>query len=169
MTTIVVGWTPDEFGEAALRARPRGGEAPRRAASWWSTPPAATRSWTRGTPTTSRSPRWRPSWAAPGVEVDVRRSMGADVGDQVLAVAADVAADLVVIGLRRRTPVGKLLMGSVAQRILLGAECAVLAVKPAPDGSTTSKGPVHWTGPFVMRWYPRPDSNRRYRRERATS
>ena len=66
-----------------------------------------------------------------GVEVDVRRSMGADVGDQVLAVAADEAADLVVIGLRRRTPVGKLLMGSVAQRILLGAECAVLAVKPA--------------------------------------
>ena len=68
--------------------------------------------------------------AASGVEVDVRRSMGADVGDQVLAVAADVAADLIVIGLRRRSPVGKLLMGSVAQRILLGAECAVLAVKP---------------------------------------
>ena len=67
---------------------------------------------------------------AAGIEVDVRRSMGADVADQVLAVAGDVAADLVVIGLRRRTPVGKLLMGSVAQRILLGAECAVLAVKP---------------------------------------
>ena len=69
--------------------------------------------------------------AASGVEVDVRRSMGADVGDQVLAVAQDVSADLVVIGLRRRSPVGKLLMGSVAQRILLGADCAVLAVKPA--------------------------------------
>jgi nucleotide-binding universal stress UspA family protein len=48
----------------------------------------------------------------------------------VLSVAEEVSADLVVIGLRRRTPVGKLLMGSVAQRILLGAECAVLAVKP---------------------------------------
>jgi nucleotide-binding universal stress UspA family protein len=65
-----------------------------------------------------------------GLEVDVRRSMGADVADQVLEVAGDVSADLVVIGLRRRSPVGKLLMGSVAQRILLGAECAVLAVKP---------------------------------------
>jgi nucleotide-binding universal stress UspA family protein len=49
---------------------------------------------------------------------------------QVLSVAEEVSADLVVIGMRRRTPVGKLLMGSVAQRILLGAECAVLAVKP---------------------------------------
>ena len=66
-----------------------------------------------------------------GVAVDVRRSMGADVGDQVLAVASEVSADLIVIGLRKRTPVGKLLMGSVAQRILLGADCAVLAVKPA--------------------------------------
>jgi nucleotide-binding universal stress UspA family protein len=56
--------------------------------------------------------------------------MGADVGDQVLEVADEVSADLIVIGLRRRSPVGKLLMGSVAQRILLGAECAVTAVKP---------------------------------------
>lgn len=65
-----------------------------------------------------------------GLPYDVRQSVGADVGDQVLAVAAEVDATLIVLGLRRRTPVGKLIMGSVAQRILLGASCPVLAVKP---------------------------------------
>ena len=40
------------------------------------------------------------------------------------------AADLIVIGVRRRTPVGKLFAGSTAQHVLLDADCPVLAVKP---------------------------------------
>ncbi|RYB96220.1 universal stress protein [Nocardioides glacieisoli] len=130
MTTIVVGWTPDEFGEAALA---RGLEEAKLRAGRVVVVNA-----TRGDALVDQRYADDEQIAAlatelggAGVEVDVRRSMGADVGDQVLAVAADVSADLVVIGLRRRTPVGKLLMGSVAQRVLLGAECAVLAVKPA--------------------------------------
>jgi nucleotide-binding universal stress UspA family protein len=46
--------------------------------------------------------------------------------------AAEHDADLIVIGVRRRSPVGKLVLGSNAQEILLQAECDVLAVKPKP-------------------------------------
>jgi nucleotide-binding universal stress UspA family protein len=53
-----------------------------------------------------------------------------DIADQVVAVGEETDASLIVIGLRRRSPVGKLIMGSTAQRILLDAERPVLAVKP---------------------------------------
>ena len=129
-TTIVAGWTPDEYGEAALARAVE--EASLRAGR------VVVVNATRGDALVDERyadekqlARLTAGLTERGVAVDVRRSMGGEVGDQVLAVAAEVSADLIVIGLRRRTPVGKLLMGSVAQRILLGAECAVLAVKPA--------------------------------------
>jgi nucleotide-binding universal stress UspA family protein len=43
----------------------------------------------------------------------------------------DVANALIVNGLRRRSLVGRLLMGSNAQQILLTADCPVQAVKAA--------------------------------------
>jgi len=52
-----------------------------------------------------------------------------DAADQILRLADELNAELIVIGLRRRTPVGKLILGSQAQTILLEAECPVLAVK----------------------------------------
>jgi nucleotide-binding universal stress UspA family protein len=52
-----------------------------------------------------------------------------DAADQILDLAKELNAELIVIGLRRRSPVGKLIMGSQAQTILLEAECPVLAVK----------------------------------------
>lgn len=64
-----------------------------------------------------------------GIETDLRQSVGADVADEVLAVVDEVDAKLLVLGIRHRTPVGKMLMGSVAQRLLLDAACPVLAVK----------------------------------------
>jgi len=54
---------------------------------------------------------------------------GRDAAEEVLQAAEDARADLVVIGLRHRSPVGKLLLGSTAQRVLLDARCPVLAVK----------------------------------------
>lgn len=50
-------------------------------------------------------------------------------GDDLLSFAREEDVSLIVIGLRRRSPVGKLVLGSNAQDILLGADCPVLAVK----------------------------------------
>lgn len=52
-----------------------------------------------------------------------------DVVGDLLDIAAEIDAELIVIGMRQRTPVGKLLLGSTAQQILLEASAPVLAVK----------------------------------------
>ena len=68
--------------------------------------------------------------AGTGVDHEVVHTMrGREASEEILAVAEERRADLIVIGLRRRTPVGKLLLGSTAQRVLLDAPCPVLAVK----------------------------------------
>jgi len=67
---------------------------------------------------------------AAGVEHEVRQLVrGLEPAEDLIGVAAEVDAQLIVIGLRRRTPVGKLILGSNAQRVLLDAPCPVLAVK----------------------------------------
>jgi nucleotide-binding universal stress UspA family protein len=67
-----------------------------------------------------------------GVEVVIRDfARGNDPAEDLVDVAGAEQAALIVIGLRRRSPVGKLLLGSNAQQILLTADCPVLAVKAA--------------------------------------
>ncbi len=58
--------------------------------------------------------------------------------EEIVDMAAELNAELIIIGLRRRSPVGKLLLGSTAQRVLLDAPCPVLAVKA--DGETETRG-----------------------------
>jgi nucleotide-binding universal stress UspA family protein len=65
-----------------------------------------------------------------GIPHQVRQLVrGLEPAEDLIAVADEVHADFIVIGLRRRSPVGKLILGSNAQRILLDSPCAVLAVK----------------------------------------
>jgi nucleotide-binding universal stress UspA family protein len=65
-----------------------------------------------------------------GLEHDVRQLVrGFEPAEDLIGIAEEVSAELIVIGLRRRSPVGKLILGSNAQRILLEAKCPVLAVK----------------------------------------
>lgn len=65
-----------------------------------------------------------------GVPFTLRQTVrGLEPAEDLIAVAEEHGAELLVIGLRRRSPVGKLILGSNAQRVLLDAPCAVLAVK----------------------------------------
>lgn len=69
---------------------------------------------------------------ARGVAHEVRvLTRGRDVAEDLIGTAEEVGAALIVIGLRRRSPIGKLILGANAQRILLDSPCPVLAVKPA--------------------------------------
>jgi nucleotide-binding universal stress UspA family protein len=52
-----------------------------------------------------------------------------DLAEEILDLASKHDVSLIVIGLRQRSQVGKFIMGSHAQRILLQAEHPVLAVK----------------------------------------
>ncbi len=54
---------------------------------------------------------------------------GGDLGDALLRLVDAVEADLLVIGARRRSPMGKALLGSVAQTVILEANLPVLVVK----------------------------------------
>lgn len=132
--TIVVGYVPKPEGRAALRA-------------------ALEEADLRGQPlhvlNTSRGDAYvDPSFAPEEDLAEVRRLLeesgvpfelqqhvgGLDGAEEVVAAAERLGASLIVIGLRRRTPTGKLIFGSDAQRILLDAGCPVLAVKAAPAG-----------------------------------
>jgi nucleotide-binding universal stress UspA family protein len=52
-----------------------------------------------------------------------------DAVDELVDLSYEDSTDLLVIGLRRRSPVGKLVMGSSSQQVLLSAHCPVTAVK----------------------------------------
>lgn len=130
--TIVVGYTPSPHGRAALLA-------------------AADVARERGRPlvvvNSSRGDALAdPGFAQPadlewarttleeaGIDFSVRQEVrGREASEELLDVVDEVGAELCVIGLRRRTQVGKLLMGSDAHRILMDAACPVLAVKGTP-------------------------------------
>lgn len=129
--TIVCGYIPSPQGIAAFeRAKAE----------------AALRGWSLVVVNTGEAGNFaKPSFASPqdleaiekelseaGLTHDVLQpTSGMAAAEEILRIAEERAADLVVIGIRRRTPVGKLFLGSTAQQVLLDARCPVLAVKGA--------------------------------------
>lgn len=64
-----------------------------------------------------------------GVRYEVSQPVGVYAADALLEAMQRPEAELLVIGLKHRNPVGKLLLGSVAQQLLLECPKPVLAVK----------------------------------------
>ncbi|GAA1915079.1 universal stress protein [Nocardioides hwasunensis] len=129
-STIVIGYVPTAVGEAALEAglaeaAARGDEvvilnSPRRR----TTVDSELIDEAAADELVARA-------AAAGVTARVDHSdHGDDIVDTFARVAAATEARLVVIGMRRRSPVGKLVTGSDAQRLLLDLDVPILAVKP---------------------------------------
>jgi len=133
MATVVVGFVPKPEGEAAVRA-----------ASTWAQDHDARVVVVTALRHDETDPAWiaktrdelaaaRVRLDAAGVDYTVHESEidgELDAADDLVQVARDQAADFIVIGIRRRTATGKLILGSQAQRIMLDAPCPVLVVKP---------------------------------------
>ena len=147
MGTVVVGYVPKPEGEAALDAGRSTRPSCAAPSSSWSTPTAAARSSTATPPPrprTSMDGRPGASSRSPASTYDVRQLVrGFEPAEDLISIAEANAAELIVIGLRRRSPVGKLILGSNAQRILLDAHCPVLAVHLHAGGQREHLGGEH--------------------------
>ena len=128
--TVLVGYLPTPVGEAAVtfgidEARRRGealllvncGQDPSTAAADLAGQEAMA--------------AVRATLAGSGVEHEIRQytTPGRTVAEEIVGVAENEGASVVVIGLRHRTATGKYLFGSTAQRILLDSGVPVIAVK----------------------------------------
>ena len=127
---ILVGYIPTPEGLAALE---------------WATQHAADTGNTLAVLNTAKNgdysdPQFATSQDMDAIEADlarrgvayelVRPTDGAPAADAILRAAGEIDAGMIVIGLRRRSAVGKLIFGSSAQAILIGADCPVVGVKP---------------------------------------
>lgn len=54
---------------------------------------------------------------------------GIDPADDLVTFAKETQADEIIIGVKNRTRVGKLLLGSTAQAVILNAPCPVVSIK----------------------------------------
>ncbi|MFZ2390840.1 MAG: universal stress protein [Rhodoferax sp.] len=70
--------------------------------------------------------------AATGLDAQFKQFVrGQSAVAEIESMVESLPVSLLIIGLRKRSPVGKLIMGSVAQDLLLSVSCPVLAVKAA--------------------------------------
>lgn len=140
MTKIVVGYTLSERGDAALDAGIF--------QAWLQDAELLVMHSSRGGD--SEREQEVAAYAAAGDRIEQRLEseglrfrlgehvVGNSPAEDIVALARSENADLIVIGMRRRSLVGKAILGSVAQDVLMNAPCPVLAVRPtAGEGNRT--------------------------------
>lgn len=128
--TVVVGYLPTAPGHAALDAAIL--EAARRDTDLVVVQPRPKRHQTPEVDADVDVERAKLSRS--GVRYELREpDHDSDPADVILGTARDHTAELIVLGIRRRSPVGKLIMASTAQRVLLESPCPVLCVKAVYD------------------------------------
>ncbi len=65
-----------------------------------------------------------------GIECDAQQSVrGLSAGEDLVKFAHDNSVNQIFVGVKRRSKVGKLLMGSTAQYVILNAPCPVMTIK----------------------------------------
>jgi nucleotide-binding universal stress UspA family protein len=64
-----------------------------------------------------------------GVDLQLRRSEGAHPADSIVRTAAQEGADLIVVGSHGRSGIGRLVLGSVAARVLAQSPVPVLVAR----------------------------------------
>lgn len=64
-----------------------------------------------------------------GSDFELVQSTALNVADALVEIAEEREAETIVLGLRKRSQVGKLILGSIAQRVLMNADSSVLAVR----------------------------------------
>jgi len=85
--------------------------------------------------------RLREMHADPTVELDYRVEVGF-AASEILRVAGEVKASMIVMGTHGRTGLGRLLMGSVAEQVVRKSPCSVLTVKTPLSDDAEQAVPV---------------------------
>ncbi|MDQ1306563.1 MAG: hypothetical protein QG671_2395 [Actinomycetota bacterium] len=135
MNTVIVGYLDTPEGNAALRAASQ--EAKTRAAQLivvHSSRGGVMLDGGEAVALKSALTEVKDDLDAHGVPFQIRNLVrGKEPAEDLLEMVGEYSAELIVLGNPQRSPVGKLILGSQLQRVLMHAPCPVLVVRASHE------------------------------------